>query len=56
MENPGKVSTFYGENVFHRDTMREFLQEDIFEKVMEAVQLWQAGNESAVDRANLFAK
>jgi glutamine synthetase len=39
VENPGKVSTFYGENVFHRDTMREFLQEDIFEKVMEAVEL-----------------
>ena len=39
VENPGKVSTFYGENVFHRDTMREYLQEDIFEKVMEAVEL-----------------
>ena len=39
VDNPGKVSTFYGENVFHRDTMREFFQEDIFEKVMEAVEL-----------------
>jgi len=37
VENPGKVSTFYGENVFHRDTMKQYLQEDVFEKVMEAI-------------------
>ncbi|MBX7181509.1 MAG: glutamine synthetase III [Bacteroidia bacterium] len=39
VENPGKVSTFYSENVFHRDTMKQYLQEDVFEKVMEAVEL-----------------
>ncbi len=38
VENLGKVSGFYGENVFNRDRMREYLQEDVFEKVMAAVE------------------
>ena len=38
VENLGKVSNYYGENVFNRDRMREYLQEDVFEKVMEAVE------------------
>lgn len=37
VEHPGKVSVYYGENVFNRDRMQEYLQEDVFNLVMNAI-------------------
>lgn len=38
VEHPGKVSEFFGENVFGVDAMREFLSEEAFKGVMDAME------------------
>ena len=36
VEPAGKISEFYGENVFNQHTMREYLTDEAYEKVMDA--------------------
>jgi len=43
---PGKVSDYYGDDVFNKDTMREFLSTEAFNGVLDAMQ-----NGSKIDRS-----